>query len=105
MFFMFDMQEEWTWNISNNHIIKSDVYIKLKYIWIFLDIYQHMRRIKKKEENNILTMKHTKWKYLTCIKVSISNQNLRNDNTQAVDVNDSCIIIHNYKTHLNDFWL
>ena len=34
MFFMFDMQEEWIWNISNNHIIKSDVYIKLKYIQI-----------------------------------------------------------------------
>ena len=25
MFFIFDMKEEWTWNISNNYIIKSDV--------------------------------------------------------------------------------
>ena len=36
MFFLFDMQEEWTWNISNNYIIKSDGYIKLKYIQISL---------------------------------------------------------------------
>ena len=42
MFFTFDMQEEWTWNISNNYIIKSDVCIKLKYIQISLDIYQHI---------------------------------------------------------------
>ena len=41
MFFIFDMQEQWTWNIFNNYIIKSDVCIKLKYIRIFLDIYQH----------------------------------------------------------------
>ena len=58
MFFIFDMQEEWTWNISNNHIIKSDVYIKLKYIQISLDIYINI------------------YQYLTCIKVSFSNQNL-----------------------------
>ena len=32
MFFIFGVQEEWTWNISNYYIIKSDVYIKLKYI-------------------------------------------------------------------------
>ena len=42
MFFIFDMQEEWTWNISNNQIIKSDAYMKLKYIRISLDIYQHI---------------------------------------------------------------
>ena len=36
--FYFDMQDELTWNISNNHI-KSDVYIKLKYIQMSLDIY------------------------------------------------------------------
>ena len=56
MFFIFDMQEEWTWNISNNHIIKSDVYIKLKYIRISLDIYRHISyhaQSQKKEENNI----------------------------------------------------
>ena len=29
-------------NISNNYIIKSDVCIKLKYIRISLDIYEHM---------------------------------------------------------------
>ena len=86
MFFIFDMQEEWTWNISNNYIIKSDVYIKLKYIWISWDIYQHISyhaQNKKKEENNISTMKTyqmpNKWQYLTCIKVSFSNQNLQND--------------------------
>ena len=32
MFLLFDMQEKWTWNISNNYIIKSDVCIKLRYI-------------------------------------------------------------------------
>ena len=41
-----------------------------------------MRRVKKKEENNI-TMKTypmpNKWQYLTCTKVSFSNQNLQND--------------------------
>ena len=46
-------------NISNNHIIESDVYIKLKYIQISLDIYQHISYVQnqKKEENNISTMK------------------------------------------------
>ena len=24
MFFIFDMQDEWTWSISNNYIIKSE---------------------------------------------------------------------------------
>ena len=42
-----------------------------------------MHRIKKKEENNRSTMKTyqmpNKWQYLTCIKVSFSNQNLQND--------------------------
>ena len=42
-----------------------------------------MCRIKKKEENNISTMKtykmSNKWQYLTCIEVSISNQNLQNN--------------------------
>ena len=37
----------------------------------------------KKEEINILTMKThqmpNKWQYPTCIKVSLSNQNLQND--------------------------
>ena len=36
MFFIFDVQEEWTWNISNNYAFKSDVCIKLKYIQILL---------------------------------------------------------------------
>ena len=40
-------------------------------------------RINKNEEINILTMKKhqmpNKWQYLTCIKVSFSNQNLQND--------------------------
>ena len=43
MFLLFDMQEEWTCNISNKYFNKSDVCIKLKYIWISsLDIYQHI---------------------------------------------------------------
>ena len=46
-------------------------------------MYLIMHRIKKKEENNISTMKTyqmpNKRQYLTCIKVSLSNQNLKND--------------------------
>ena len=82
MFFMF----EWTWNISNNYIIKSDVYIKLKYIQISLDIYQHISyhvQNQKKDENTKSAMKThqmpNKWQYLICIKVSFSNRNLQND--------------------------
>ena len=47
-------------NISNNHIIESDVYIKLKYIQISLHKYQNVSfhvQNQKKEENNISTMK------------------------------------------------
>ena len=68
-----------------------------------------MHRIKKKEENNISTMKTykipNKWQYLTCIKVPFSNQNLKNDVVapRLQYVNKSCIIIHNYKTHLDYF--
>ena len=40
-FLIFDMEEGWKWNISN-YIIKSDVCIKLKYIRISLEIYQHI---------------------------------------------------------------
>ena len=61
MFFIFDMQEKWTWNISNTYIIKSDMCIKLKYIRISLDIFQHISYYteskKKNEEINISTMK------------------------------------------------
>ena len=39
MFFTFDMQKAWTWNIPYNYIIKSDVCIKLKYIQIPLGLY------------------------------------------------------------------
>ena len=60
--------------------------MKLKYIRISLDIYQHISHqaeSKQKEEIDILTMKKhqmaNKWQYVTCIKVSISNQNLKND--------------------------
>ena len=42
MFFIFAMQEERTWDISNNYAIKSDACIKLKYIRISVDIYQHI---------------------------------------------------------------
>ena len=42
-----------------------------------------MRRIKKREENNISTMKTyqmpNKWQYLTCTDVPFLNQNLQND--------------------------
>ena len=54
------MQEEWTWNSSNNYIIKSEVcVIKLKHIQISLDIYQHIsyHAESKKEEMNISAMK------------------------------------------------
>ena len=60
MFFIFDMQVEWTWNISSNYIIKSDACIKLKYIRISLDIYVNIYLImqnQKKEEIKISTMK------------------------------------------------
>ena len=67
-------------------IIKSDACMKRKYIRISLDIYQHISyqaESKQKEEIDILTMKKhqmaNKWQYVTCIKVSISNQNLKND--------------------------
>ena len=58
----------------------------LKLVQISLDIYQHISyhvQNQKKEENNISTMKTHQmpnwWQYLTCIKVSFSNQNLLND--------------------------
>ena len=60
--------------------------MKLKYIRISLDIYEHISyqaESKQKEEINILTIKThqmpNKWQYVTCIKVSISNQILKND--------------------------
>ena len=70
-----------------HYIIKADVYTKLKYIQVSLDIYIStyilLCRIRKKEEINISTMKthqmSNKWKYLTCIKVSFANQNLKKD--------------------------
>ena len=52
MFFIFDMQEEWTWNISNNYIIKSDINMKLKYIRIYINIYLTMQN-----QINLSTMK------------------------------------------------
>ena len=100
MFFIFDVQEEWTWTISNNCIIKSDVCIKLKYIRISLDIYQHISYYaeSKKEEINISPWTHqmpNKWQYLTCMKVSFSNQNLQNDivTPRLQYINESCIIL------------
>ena len=57
--------------------------IKLKYIQISLDIYQHISyhaESKKKEgEINKSAVKTHQTQYLTCIKVSFSNQNLQND--------------------------
>ena len=61
MFFIFDLQEEWTWNISNNYIIKSDECIKLKYIRISVDVCLIMQK-QKKEEINI-----TPWKHTNCV--------------------------------------
>ena len=62
------------------------MYIKLKHIQISLDIYQHISyhvQNQKKAENNKSNIKTdqmpNKWQYLTCIKVSFSNQNLQND--------------------------
>ena len=50
---------------------------------MYINIYLIMRRFKEKEKNNISTMKThhmpKNWKYLTCIKVSFSNQELQND--------------------------
>ena len=52
----------------------------------------------KKEEINIATMKShlmpTKWQYLICIKVSLSNQNFPNDivTPRLQYLNESCII-------------
>ena len=60
--------------------------MKLEYIEISLDINQH--RIKKKEEINISTMKThqmpKKQQYLTCTKVSFSNQNFQNDTVTPI---------------------
>ena len=87
MYFIFDIQEEWTWNISNNHIIKSNVCMKLKYIQVSLDISQyisyHAKAKKRKKLAYIITIKTqqmpNKWQYLTCIKVSFANENLQSD--------------------------
>ena len=82
-----------------------------KYLQIYINIYLIMCQIKKKEENNLSTIKTyqmpNKQEYLTCIKVSFSNQNLQNDivTHRLQYVNDSCMIIHNYKTHLDYFYL
>ena len=65
----------------------------------------------KKEENIISTMKThqmpNKWQHLTYIKVSFSKQNFQNDivTPRLQYINDRCIIIHNYKTHLDYFYL
>ena len=54
---------------------------------------------KKMEEISISTINThqmpNKWQYLTCIKVSFSNQNLQNDimTPRMKYVNESCIII------------
>ena len=53
MLFILDVQEEWTWNISNNKIIKSDVYIELKYIRISLDTYQHISYAQNQKRKKI----------------------------------------------------
>ena len=47
-----------------------------------MNISYHVQN-QNKEENNISTMKTyqmpNNWQYLTCIKASLSNQNLQND--------------------------
>ena len=59
--------------------------IKLKYIQVSLDIYQHISyhaESKKGEINKSTVKTHqmpNEWQYLTCIKVPVSNQNLQND--------------------------
>ena len=67
MFLIFDIQEEWTWNISNNNIIKSDMCIKLKYIWISLDIYQHISCHAESKRRKKLTFNNQLWKYMKCL--------------------------------------
>ena len=60
---------------------------------------QKKKKERKKEEINISAMKThqmpNKWQYLTCIKMSFSNQNLQNDivTPRLEYVNGSCIII------------
>ena len=55
--------------------------IKLKYIQISLDIYEHVSY--HAEEVNISSVKThqipNKWQHLTYIKVPFSSQNLQND--------------------------
>ena len=63
------------------------------------NLNQHiMQNQKKKKEINISMKTHqmpNNWQYLTCIKVSFSNQNLQNDTVtpRLKYVNESCIII------------
>ena len=59
---------------------KTKIHPNIRYI------YQHVSyhaESKKKEENNLSTMKthqmSNKWQHLTCIKVSFSSENLQND--------------------------
>ena len=61
MFFIFDIQ--WTRNISNNYINKSDVCIKLKYIQISSDICQHISCHAESKKITYQLCKYTK--YLT----------------------------------------
>ena len=64
------MEEEWTWNISSNYIIKSDVCRKLKYIQISLDIYELITYHAESKERKKLTYqlcKHnevTPWSFI-----------------------------------------
>ena len=41
--------------ISNNHIIKSDVYITLKHSRISLDIYQHISYVQNQKKRKKIT--------------------------------------------------
>ena len=76
--------------------------MKLKYIQISLHIYQHIScytESKKIKEINISTKKThqmtSKWRFLTGIKVSFSNQNLKNNivTPRLLYVNESCTVI------------
>ena len=54
MFFKFDMQEEWTWNISINYIISSNINEVIRAVLNFL-FYEKISHAKKAQKS---TKKH-----------------------------------------------
>ena len=103
---LFDMQKEWTWcDMCIWHVYKTKIHPN---IFRYTSIYILSRRIKKKEEVNISTMKthqmSNKWQCLICIKVSFLRPKLAKwySDTHAVICQWK---LYNYKTHLDYFCL